>query len=153
MLYRGPDWVREGATQERDLTSFGQKQRTALAVKLRHSGGGYVWATGSHLAANVADLTTGIAKAHKTQATEYADWAKGYEQIIGGFDLNDASDAPGTPRAVLKAGGWTFGNHGSIDAIAAKKRVKISRVTEIALGFASDHKNAHLATFTTKETS
>lgn len=129
------------------LTAYGQFAggRTLIVCRLRHTQTGqYVFAASCHLANNSGWGVTGIqaANARRKQAKEVAAHLHAYRQILLAGDFNSRTSLPGTPRAVLKADGWTFleppGKPG-IDAVGSKQRVTLKSVTVVPLGAGSDH--------------
>lgn len=140
-----------------NLQSFGQMQRTMLAVKLTHKDGSYVWAGATHLAAAASDLSAADAvKARTAQAKQVAELLDGFKQILVGADWNSPypASSPTSVRGILAAAGFTFkppindGKHNGIDGVGAKERVHMLSETVCPLGKASDH-DGRFVTFTT----
>lgn len=140
-----------------DLKSFGQMQRTMLAVKLQNKDGSYVWAGATHLAAAASDLSAADAIVARTeQAKQVADLLDGFRQVLVGADWNSKYPQTSTTsvRGILHAQGFTFkppindGKHNGIDGVGAKQRVQLLTETVYPLGQASDH-DGRLVTFNT----
>ena len=145
-----------GKTHDWNIESFGQMQRTLIAVKLQYKDGAYVWAGSTHLAAGASDLSDAAAiKARTAQANQIGDLLDGYRQILVGADWNSpyAETSPTSVRGILHSRGFTFrppikdSKHNGIDGVGAKQRVKLLSEIVVPLGKASDHEG-RLVTFT-----
>lgn len=134
-----------------NLSSFGQMQRTLLAVSLVHVTGKAVRLASTHLAAAASDLTEARAVvARAAQAAEVsAALALSPVPTLLGADWNSraATDTSATaPRKILAALGWTFDQTDlipdakkGIDGTAANYGMSITSSQVIDLGTASDH--------------
>lgn len=143
-------------TYDWNLDSFGQMQRTLLAVKLQYRDGAYVWAGSTHLAAAASDLSAADAiKARTRQAEQVGELLDGFRQILVGADWNSPypQTSPTSVRGILHAAGFSFrppindGKHNGIDGLGAKSRVQLLSEVVVPLGKASDHEG-RLVTFT-----
>lgn len=133
------------------LSSFGQMQRTLLAVNLAHATGKVLRLASTHLAAAASDLTAAQAvTARATQAAEVAA-ALGLVPVptLLGADWNSraATDTSASaPRRILTPRGWTFdatdiipdAKHG-IDGTAANYGISITGSVVVDLAGLSDH--------------
>jgi endonuclease/exonuclease/phosphatase family metal-dependent hydrolase len=144
------DWTWQ-TSNPLNLSSFGQMQRTLLAVNLAHATGKAVRLASTHLAAAASDLTEAQAVAARaTQAAEVtAALALDPVPTLLGADWNSraATDTGNSaPRKILTALGWTFdqtdiipdAKHG-IDGTAANYGMSITSSQVVDLGIASDH--------------
>lgn len=157
VLWKASEWTLRG-TLDQDLDSFGQLQRTLLAVMLVHRDRSYVWAGSTHLAAAASDLTASAAvRARTAQAQQIGRRLAGSKTTILGGDWNSSypQTTASSVRGILHAAGFTFraplrdSKHNGIDGVGAKANVTILAETVHPLGRASDH-DGRLVTFTTK---
>lgn len=129
------------------LNAYGQFPggRTLIACRLRHRDTKqYFFAASCHFASNGSWGLSSLkaATARYRQAKTVAEKLHAYRAILLAGDFNSKGSLPGTPRAVLKADGFTFMEPpkvNGIDAVGAKKRVTIKSVAVVPLGAASDH--------------
>jgi len=148
------------ASNPLDLSSFGQMQRTLIAVTLQElegfsgsdkNGSRLGRFASTHLAAAASDLTEARAiVARATQAAEVAGaLALAPVPTLLGADWNSraATDSgPSAPRTILGALGWTFDStplaadaKKGIDGTAANYGMGITSSQVVDLGTASDH--------------
>lgn len=144
------DWKWQ-ASNPLNVSSFGQMQRTLIAVNLAHVTGKVVRLASTHLAAAASDLTEARAVvARATQAAEVsAALALAPVPTLLGADWNSraAADTSATaPRKILTALGWTFDQTDltpdakkGIDGTAANYGMSITNSQVVDLGTASDH--------------
>lgn len=134
-----------------NLSSFGQMQRTLLAVNLAHTSGKALRLASTHLAAAASDLTAARAVvARATQAAEVGA-ALGLDPVpaLLGADWNSRTatdNGPAAPRSILGALGWTFDQTAlandakkGIDGTAANYGIRLDSSAVVDLGTASDH--------------
>lgn len=143
---------RDNVSRDWQLPPYKQNPegRTLIACRLRNQETGqYFFAASCHLASNSSWGLSSVtaATARTRQAKFIADRLHPYSAIMLAGDMNSRGSLPGTPRHVLANDGWTFTEpaslandpHRGIDAVGAKRRVRVKSVAVLPLGRASDH--------------